>query len=80
MKRYISTLCISAAAVLAGASAYAQDIAYTGTLVDSNDEPLIGATVKVPGTKLYAVTDLDGKFTINVPKGKSIEIILLTFI
>lgn len=74
MKRYISTLCISAAAVLAGASAYAQDIAYTGTLVDSNDEPLIGATVKVPGTKLYAVTDLDGKFTINVPKGKSIEI------
>ena len=33
-----------------------------------DDEPIIGATVKVDGTKILAITDIDGKFKFtNVP-------------
>lgn len=37
----------------------------TGRVVDSAGEPLIGATIMVEGTKVGAVTDIDGNFTIN---------------
>jgi hypothetical protein len=42
-----------------------------GTVVDAaNDEPLIGATVTVEGTKLGAKTNIDGNYVIlNVPPG-----------
>jgi TonB-linked SusC/RagA family outer membrane protein len=38
-----------------------------GTVLDENGEPLVGATVKVPGTQNGAVTDLDGHFSVSVP-------------
>ena len=40
----------------------------TGTVTDADGAPVIGATVKVAGTKVGAVTDTDGKFVLpNVP-------------
>jgi hypothetical protein len=38
----------------------AQSVKVTGTVVDSNNEPIIGAFVKVKGTSNGAVTDMDG--------------------
>lgn len=47
----------------------------TGTVVDEQGEPVIGATVVVSGTKLGAVTDLDGLFTIdNAPADAKLSI------
>lgn len=41
-----------------------------GTIVDSKTgEPVIGASVKVKGTKIATITDIDGKFEINAPVG-----------
>ena len=40
-----------------------------GTIVDQNGEPIIGATVRVKGTKNGVVTDLDGKFTLTQANG-----------
>ena len=42
-----------------------------GTVLDGsmNDEPMIGASVIVKGTSAGGVTDLDGNFSITVPKG-----------
>lgn len=40
----------------------------TGLVIDKENEPVIGATVKVPQSGAVTVTDIDGKFTINVPK------------
>lgn len=40
-----------------------------GTL---SGETLIGASVKVPGTSIGTVTDLDGNFQFELPEGKSI--------
>ena len=45
----------------------------TGTVSDA-DGPIIGATVRVKGSTVGAVTDLDGKFSIDVPAGATLEI------
>ena len=37
----------------------------TGVVVDTDGEPLPGATVRVKGTKLATVTDVDGNFAIS---------------
>ena len=46
--------------------AAAQTIQLTGTVVEAGtDEPLIGASVSVKGTRLAAATDIDGAFVIK---------------
>lgn len=55
-------------------TAWAQT-AITGTVVSSVDnEPVIGATVKEKGANQGTVTDVNGKFTINVAPGKTLVI------
>lgn len=49
----------------------AQTTRISGTVVDSNAEPVISASVVVKGTTIGTVTDLDGKFSINVPDGNN---------
>lgn len=45
-----------------------------GQVLDSNGEPVIGATVKTPGSKTGTITDLDGNFTLNAAPGSTLEI------
>lgn len=40
-----------------------------GLVLDENNEPIIGATVRVKGTRLATVTDMDGNFSLNAPEG-----------
>ena len=44
----------------------------SGTVVDNENNPLIGATVTVKGTKIVSVTDMDGHFYIDVPNKNSV--------
>ena len=45
----------------------------SGTVISSEDnEPIIGASIIVEGSKTGAVTDQNGNFTLSVPKGKKI--------
>ena len=60
--------------LLVAIPALAQDTKFTGTVVDTQGEPLMGATIHVTDTNIFTVADLDGKFTVNVPKGKKIEV------
>ena len=47
----------------------------SGSVVSADDqEPIIGASVIVQGTKVGTVTDADGKFTLSVPNGKKIVV------
>ncbi len=62
-------------------SAFAQneDITVSGTVVDNNGEPVIGASVIQKGTSNGAVTDLDGHFSVKVPKGTTLTISYIGF-
>ncbi|MCQ2139183.1 MAG: TonB-dependent receptor [Bacteroidales bacterium] len=53
-------------AVLTVFTAAAQNKTITGTVVDSQGNPLIGATVMEKGTSNGAITDLDGNYSITV--------------
>jgi len=47
---------------------YAQNKTISGTIVDINNEPVIGANIQVKGTTIGAITDVDGKFSFNAPQ------------
>ena len=47
----------------------------TGSVVDENGDPVIGASILVKGTTIGTVTDIDGNFTLTVPPdGKTLVI------
>ncbi|RGU26870.1 SusC/RagA family TonB-linked outer membrane protein [Bacteroides cellulosilyticus] len=45
----------------------------TGTVKDTNGEPIIGANVMVVGSATGVITDIDGNFTLNVPVGSKLQ-------
>ncbi len=45
-----------------------------GTIVDSKGEPLIGVSILEVGTTNGTITDIDGKFTLQVASGATLEI------
>lgn len=51
-----------------------------GVVTDSNGEPIIGANVVVKGTTNGTITDLDGKFTMNVPGNAILQISFIGYI
>ena len=50
----------------------------TGRVTDGH-EPIIGATVKVKGSKIAVITDIDGKFLLNAPAGATLEVSYVGF-
>ena len=48
-------------------AAFAQNVAISGKVVDSNNEPVIGAYVVVEGTTVGTSTDANGGYRINAP-------------
>lgn len=46
----------------------------SGTVLDEAGDPIIGASVKVRDANIGAITDLDGKFELEVPSKSIIEI------
>lgn len=64
-------VCLVTTMVLTPSSVLAQNVV-KGTVLDSNNEPVIGASVIEKGNpKNGTVTDLDGNFTLNLKKGKT---------
>lgn len=60
-------------------TALAQDVSIRGNVVDSQGEPVIGATVVQKDNRTNAtITDLDGNFSIKMPDGKGT--IVVTYI
>lgn len=54
------------------AVASAQKKAVSGRITDPSGEPVIGMSVQEQGTNNFAVTDVDGKFTINVKSSDAV--------
>ncbi|HMQ60759.1 MAG TPA: carboxypeptidase-like regulatory domain-containing protein, partial [Flavilitoribacter sp.] len=62
----------------AGMSALTAQRTITGMITDDKGEALIGATILVEGTTTGTVTDLDGKFSLQVPEGNNTLLITYT--
>ena len=58
-----------AAAVLLSLSAWGQTRTVSGTVLDAQQQPLVGAAVILSGTTNGEVTGLDGGFSLRVPAG-----------
>jgi len=65
-----SSLTLILLAALTNFAALAQRTV-TGTVTDTKGETLVGATVLVTGTQKGTVTDVDGKYSIEVPSGST---------
>ncbi|MDR1810207.1 MAG: TonB-dependent receptor [Prevotella sp.] len=58
----------------------AQTKSISGTVKENSGEPVIGAVVQVKGTSAGTATDVDGKFTLNVPaNGKTLVVSYMGF-
>ena len=51
-----------------------------GTVVDATGQPVIGANIVEKGTTNGTISDMDGKFTLSVAEGSSIEITYIGFV
>lgn len=56
---------------------FSQSVTVRGTIVESNNQPLIGVNVVEKGTTNGTVTDLDGNFVLNVPQN---AILVVTYV
>ncbi len=57
-------------------SVFAQNSIITGTISDSLNRPLFGASVAVFGKPIGTVSDDNGKFTLSVPANQSLRIVI----
>ncbi len=63
-KSYVLLICL----LLSGASLFAQQISVSGTVTDSSDgSTLPGVTIQLKGTSQGTISDIDGRYHINVP-------------
>lgn len=52
----------------------AQTMKIQGTVIDTSDEPVIGASVMAKGSSIGTATNIDGQFSLEVPQGSTIII------
>ena len=65
-------LLLSVMALLPAAALAQGMVTATGTVTDANGDPLIGCTVQLKGSSVGTVTDLDGRFKMQVSEGKTL--------
>ena len=64
MNKILKVMCFILFALFAGINTiYAQGQSPTGLVVDENGQPMIGVQIKIEGTTVGAITDVDGNFT-----------------
>ena len=79
---FVSTVCLSAfrrlyILLLLAVTAFsvnAQTLSVSGTVIDTEGEPMIGANVIIKGTTTGVATDVDGKYSLkNVPANATLR-------
>lgn len=74
LKSNLFRVFVLAAALILNISVYAQTTV-SGLVIDSNHEPVIGASVLVKGTPTGTATDFEGRFTVKAPNENSMLVI-----
>ena len=75
----LTLLCLLLGAVPSVAQEQGGKFTLTGTVVDDSGEPLPGAYILIRGTKDGTSTDADGKFSITVSAGNTLEVQFLGY-
>ena len=78
LKRFLQKSLISAALMLCSTVAMAQNNV-SGVITDENGDPLIGVTVMEAGTQNGTVTDIDGRYSLNVKPGAKLTVSYVGF-
>ena len=68
------------AAALMSVAALAQNVSISGVVTDSSGEPVIGASIIIPGTTTGTATDENGQFSLEVPRGTLLEVSSIGYI
>ncbi len=71
---------VFAADIVNAAAATPSVRSVTGTVVDQNGDPIIGANVVVKGTQNGTITDFDGNFKLDAPQGAVLEVSYIGYI
>jgi TonB-linked SusC/RagA family outer membrane protein len=50
----------------------------TGVVTDPNSEPMVGASIIVKGTTKGTITDIDGKYSLEIPAGSTAVVVSFT--
>lgn len=67
--------------LIANVYGFAQSKAISGIVLDSNNEPVMGANVSISGTTNGTITDLDGNFTLkNVSSDAKLKVSYIGFL
>ena len=74
--RFLSLLILG---VLGVTQVYAQDLTVRGQVLDTHNEPIMGAKVLQQGTTNGTMTNMDGEFTLKVPQSSQLEISFVGF-
>ena len=69
----------AAALMLIGVAAFAQTKTVTGKVTDERGDALPGATLVVSGTNAYAITDVDGAFSVSAKSGAVVTVSYLGY-
>ena len=78
-REMLNRVALISALLFIGTYAFAQSLV-TGVVTDKSGEPLIGVNVLEKGTTNGNITDIDGKYSINVEKGKTLIFSYIGFV
>lgn len=78
-KSQIRTLLLGVFVLMMAIPAFAQQRLVKGVVLDTSNEPLVGASVMVDGTKRGTITDIDGKFQINASPTEKLIVSFLSY-
>ena len=59
--------------------AMAQGVTFKGRVLDSSNQPIVGAFIVEQGTSNGAMTDVDGAFSLRVTRGAVVEVSCLGY-
>lgn len=75
-RTFMLTLLVALLGMFSPTSVFAQQLKVSGTVTDVKGDAVIGATVKVKGggSSASAITDIDGRFTVNVSSDATLTV------
>ena len=62
------------------ASQQTENVQIRGKVTDENGEPVIGASVAVPNTGIGTITNIDGDYSLSVPRGSLLRISFVGYV